>query len=410
MLERYRCLDVSGESGLFCGKILGDLGADVIKVEKPGGDPSRMRGPFYGKKADPEKSLYWLALNVNKRGVSLNIETGQGQDIFRRLVSTSDMVVESFPPGYLDNLGLGYNDLKQINPKVIVTSITPFGQNGPYRDYKTSDLTSMSMGGITWLIGDPDRPPVTVGFPQAYFFAGAYAAIATLIAFYYRLISGEGQHVDVSIQQCLVPVTINTIPHWTLNKNLVKRAGNRRSGLTSNAPQRQTWRCKDGYVTLTIYGGARGARTNRALVNWMDEMGMAPDYLKGKNWSSFDLATVSPEDWEVIERPIAEFFLGYSRAELFEEAVKRGIMLFPVYEFKDLLSDMQLKAREFWLNVSSPGKGNILYPGAFAKCSETPIKIQRLAPAVGEHNMEIYRDEVGIPEEQLHNLRQNNLI
>ena len=410
MPERFRCLDVSDESGFFCGKILGDLGADVIKIEKPGGDPARMRGPFYGKKADPEKSLYWLALNSNKRGVTLNIEAREGKDIFRRLVSTADVVVESFPPGYLDNLGLGYNDLIQINPKIIVTSITPFGQNGPYRDYKASDLTSMSMGGIAWLTGDPDRPPVRVGFPQAYFFAGTYAAIATLLSIYYRLLSGQGQHVDVSIQQSLVPVTINTIPHWTLNKNLVKRAGNRRSGLTSNAPQQQTWRCKDGYVTLTIYGGARGARTNRALVDWMDEKGMASDYLKEKEWSSFDLAKVSMEEWEVIERPVAEFFLGYTRAELFEEAVKRHIMLFPVYEFQDLCSDMQLKARGFWINVTPPGMGDIVYPGAFARCSETPIQFQRPAPVVGEHTVDIYRDELGIPEAQLRSLKQNNVI
>ena len=281
MLERYRCLDLCDEKGIFAGKLLGEMGADVIKVERPGGDSLRMTGPFYRKKAHPERSLYWLAFNVSKRGISLNIETPQGQDIFRRLVSTSDVVIESFPPGYLDQLGLGYDDLKQVNPRIILTSITPFGQNGPYKDFKTSDLVSMSMGGITWLTGDPDRPPVTVGSPsQAFLFAGTYAAIATLIALYYRETSGEGQHVDVSIQQCLVPVTLNTIPHWTLNANLVKRAGNRRAGLTSGATQRQTWRCQDGYVTLTIYGGARGVKTNRPLVRWMEEEGTAPDYLK----------------------------------------------------------------------------------------------------------------------------------
>jgi len=258
MLTRTRCLDICDEQGFFAGKLLGDLGADVIKVEKPAGDSWRMADSSHDKLS--ERSLYWLAYNINKRDISLNIETSEGKDIFRELVSTSDVVLGSFPADYLDQLGLGYYSLRQINPKIILTSITPFGQNGPCRDFKTSDLVSMSMGGTTWLIGDPDRPPVTVGSLQAFLFAGTYAVIATLIALYYREESGEGQHVNVSMQQCLVPLTLNAIPHWTLNNNLVKRAGNRRAGLTSGASQRQTWQCKDGYVTLTIYGKTREAR------------------------------------------------------------------------------------------------------------------------------------------------------
>jgi formyl-CoA transferase len=142
----------------------------------------------------------------------------------------------------------------------------------------------------------------------------------------------------------------------------------------------------------------------------MEEEGMAPDYLKKKDWASFDLAKVTAEDWEAIEKPVAEFFLKHTRAELFEGALKRKLMLFPVYEFKDLLADSQLKAREFWVNLKNRRLGSITYPGAFAKCSVTPIKIQRHAPAIGEHNTEIYRDEMGIPEEQFLSLKQNNVI
>jgi crotonobetainyl-CoA:carnitine CoA-transferase CaiB-like acyl-CoA transferase len=358
----------------------------------------------------PENSLYWLASNVNKRGISLDIERREGQDILRRLVSTSDVVIESFPPGYLNQLGLGYGELAKLNERIIVTSITPFGQSGPYSDYKTSDLVSMSMGGITWLTGDPDRPPVTVGVPQAFLLAGQYAAIGTLLALYYREMSGKGQHVDISIQQSVLPVTLNTIPHWTLNRDLVKRAGNRRSGLTSGAPQRQTWRCKDGFITLTIYGGARGVRPNRVLVEWLDEEGMATDDLRSRDWSTFDLGKVTSDEWEAIEGPIAEFFLKHTRAELFEGAVKRRIMLFPVYDFEDLISDHQLKARKFWTTVACPGMGDILFPGPFAQCSESPIGIRRPAPGPGEHNMEIYRDTLGMTEEQLNLLKQNDVI
>jgi len=410
MLASYRCLDLCDEKGLFAGRLLGDMGADVIKIERPGGDSMRKRGPFFHKEMHPGKSLYWLAYNVNKRGVTLDIETPEGRTLFRRLVSTSDVVIESFPPGYLDSLGLGYGDLRQWNPRILLTSITPFGQTGPYSDYKTSDLVSMSMGGISWLTGDPDRPPVTVGLPQAFLFAGAYAVTATLIALYYREVSGQGQHVDVSIQQCLIPVTINSIPHWTLNEDLVKRAGNRRAGLTSGASQRQTWRCRDGYITLTIYGGARGVRTNRPLIEWMDEEGAASDYLKKKDWASFDLSRVTADEWEAIEGPIAEFLLRHTKAELFREAVKRGLMLFPVYGFEDLLSDTQLKARDFWVNVEHPGVGRAIYPGAFARFSEDPVKIRRPAPVVGEHNLEIFRDELGVTEQELNELRRNKTI
>ncbi|MFH1382235.1 MAG: CaiB/BaiF CoA-transferase family protein [Chloroflexota bacterium] len=411
MLEGYRCLDLCDEKGCFAGKLLGDMGADVIKVEKPGGNSSRRLGPFSRKKGHSKSSLYWLAYNLSKRGISLDIETPEGQVIFRKLATTSDVIIESYPPGYLDRLGLGYDNIKADNPKIILTSITPFGQEGPYCDYKASDLTSMGMGGITWLTGDADRPPVTVGGPpQAYLFAGTYAALATLIALCYRETCGQGQHVDVSMQQCLVPVTINTIPHWTLNANLVKRAGNRRTGLTSAATQKQTWQCQDGFITLTIYGGARGVKTNRPLVEWMDEEKMAPDYLKEKDWASFDLARVTAADWAAIEKPITAFFARHTRAELFEGALKRGLMLFPVYELKDLLADKQLKAREFWTTVKHPGLGNVTCPRAFAKFSEQPVEIRRPAPRVGEHNAEIYQDEMGMSAEQLLDLKQRGVI
>ncbi len=411
MLERYRCLDLCDEKGLLAGKLLGDMGADVIKVERLGGDPSRRLPPFYQQPEQAEESLFWHSYNVNKRGISLDIEQPEGQDIFRRLAATADIVLESFQPGYLDRLGLGYDSLKQVNPSIILTSITPFGQNGPYRNYQTSDLVAMSMGGITALTGDEDRPPVNVGGPpQSFLFAGAYAMLATLIALYAVESGSRGQHVDVSIQQCLVPVTINTVPHWTLNGRLVKRAGNRRSGLTSGATQRQTWRCLDGYVTLTIFGGARGVKSNRPLVEWLAEENMAPDYLKEKDWASFDLAKVTAEDWAAIEKPVAEFFAGHTMAELFEGARKRGLMLFPVYQPKDLLSDRQLQARGFWADVKHPELGSITCPEAFARFSETPLEIRRAAPAIGEHNPEIYRDEMGISEEQLMTLKQKKVI
>ena len=167
-LSPYRVLDLTDEKGPLCGKILADLGAEVIKIEKPGGDPSRHIGPFCGDIPHPERSLYWMAYNASKKGITLNIESRDGQEIFRELAKVADIIIESYDPGYLDGLRLGYSELSKLNPAVLMTSITPFGQTGPYSHYKASDLVLWSMGGYAYLCGDPDRPPVQISFPQAY--------------------------------------------------------------------------------------------------------------------------------------------------------------------------------------------------------------------------------------------------
>ena len=178
LLSPYRVLDLTDEKGLLCGKILGDMGADVIKIERPGGDSARQLGPFYHDDPDPEKSLYWFAFNTNKRGITLNIESADGLDVFKRLVKSADFVVESFAPGHMDRLGIGYRDLEQINPGVILVSITPFGQSGPYveRLYKDTDMILWALGGMMAICGDPDRPPNQISFPHAYLHGGAEAA------------------------------------------------------------------------------------------------------------------------------------------------------------------------------------------------------------------------------------------
>ena len=225
MLGSFRVLDLTSDKGFLCGKILGDLGADVIKIEPPGGDPARSIGPFYHNIPQPEKSLYWFAFNNNKRGITLDIETRDGQEIFKGLVKTADFVIESFAPGYMDSLGLGYSALSEINPRIIVTSITPFGQTGPYKDYKASDIVVIAMMGWMYLCGDPDRPPVRISFPQAYLNASAEAAASSMIAHYYRETTGEGQHVDVSAQHSLITNAFNAPSFWEFNRIILQRAG-----------------------------------------------------------------------------------------------------------------------------------------------------------------------------------------
>lgn len=411
ILAPYRVLDLTDEKGFLCGRILGDLGADVIKVESPKGDPARKIGPFYHDEPDPEKSLYWFAFNANKRGITLDIRTSDGQDIFKRLAASSDFIIESFPPGYLNKLRLDYSILSQINHRLIVTSITPFGQAGPYRDYKAPDIVAMAMGGLMCLCGDPDRPPVRISFPQSYVNAGVQAALGTMVAHYHREITGEGQQVDVSLQESITPTIYNARLFWEFDKVNLKRTGPYRSGQGSLTIQRLNYPCKNGHVCFILFGGAAGADTNRRLVQWMDSEGMAPDFMKEKDWSTWDFANITQEELNLYEKPIIKFFQKYSKQELFQQALKKRIMLYPVGTAKDVFEDPHLKARGFWTEIGHPELGaSIVYPGAFAKLSETPCHIYRRPPLIGEHNEEIYNKELGIHKQELILLKQSGVI
>ena len=411
LLGSYRVLDLTDEKGFLCGKILADMGADVIKIEKPGGDKSRNLGPFYHEMPDPEKNLFWFAYNLNKRGITLDIESRDGQQIFKKLVKTADFVIESFPPEYLDGLGLGYTVLSEINPRMIMTSITPFGLDGPYKNYKASDIVVMAMGGLMYITGNPDQPPLTISLPQAFLLTSAHGAAASMVAHFYRETSGEGQHVDVSAQECVLWEIANAIPLWELNQTILRRAGSYMAGRWAGTKQRLLWKCQDGYVLFYILGGAFGKKTNRAIVKWMEDENMAPEYLKNFDWAIFDMANQTQEMQNLIEAPIASLFLKHTKNELYDEALKRGIMLCPVCTSKDIIDNAQLKAREFWVDIIHPElKTNVTYPGTFAKLSQTPLTFRYRAPLIGEHNLEIYQGELGLSRSELADLRHAGVI
>ncbi|MFC1933818.1 CoA transferase [Chloroflexota bacterium] len=400
MLSPYRALDLTDEKGLLCGKLLGDLGADVIKVERPGGDLARNMGPFYHDEPDLEKSLFWFAFNTSKRGITLDIETTEGQEVFKRLVKNADLVIESFPPGYMDKLGLGYSNLERINPGIIMVSITPFGQTGPYKDYKAPDIVAWAMGGQMYAWGDPDRPPVRISHhSQAYLHAGAEAAVSAVMALHYREVTGEGQQVDVSIQASVAHLAYLVTASWDMMKVILRRGGGEllRPGISVH--MRRVWPCKDGHILFYYAGGERARRLNVPFVNWMDSEGMADDFLKGFDWDTLDLATISQAVVDRLEEATVKFFMSHTKAELLEGAVKHGALLYPISTAKDILDSVQLAAREFWVEVEHPELGTtITYPGAFAQLSEAPPGISRRAPLIGEHNQEIYEKELGVPE------------
>jgi len=410
MLSPYRVLDLTDEKGFMCGKVLADMGADVIKVERPGGDTARGIGPFYHDDPRPEKSLSWLFLNMNKRGITLDIESSEGREFARRLAAASDFVIESFEPGYLDNLGLGYAALSEINPRVILTSITPFGQDGPHAHFRSSDLTSMARGGLMYMTGDPDRAPVRVGVPQAFLHGGAEGAAASMIAHYHRQRTGRGQHVDVSIQECVMWTTMDATGYWDLN-----RINRQRSGTVNAAPKaslRSLWPCKDGFVTLMVAGGMTMAvQFMRALLGWMDDEGAAPEFLKTVDWmTDYDRNTVTQDLVDRVEGAVGDFLMTKTKAQIFDEGMKRRFMQAPAADGRDIAESRQLAEREYFVTLEHADLGPVTYPGPFLKLSETPIEIRRPAPRIGEHNEEVFMEELGLSAEELAGLHARGVV
>lgn len=410
LLGSFRVLDLTDETGFFTGKVLDDLGADVIKIEKPGGDSSRNAGPFYHNEPHPEKSLNWFAYNINKRGITLDVHTADGQQLFKRLAEKADFVIESSPVGYLDSLGLGYRQLSAINPRLVMTSVTPFGQTGPYKDFKASDVIAMAMGGFLYLTGSPDGPPARMSLPLAYVWAGAYGAAATMIAHYHRETTGKGQHVDVSMQACIALGLANAIPVYQMTGTIIKRSGAFLVGRGSKVKSRLLWPCRDGYIVFVVIGGLLGGRSNRVVAKWIEEEGTASEFLRSMNWE-FDMASQTQDIQDRIENEFAGYFARHTKAELYDKAREAGIMLVPLAMVKDIMENPQLKARDYWMPVQHPElKDTITYPGAFIKASKTPIAFQRRAPLIGEHNAEIYGPELGLSGEDIRMLKESGTI
>jgi len=408
MLSPYRVLDLTDEKGLLCGKLLGDLGADVIKIEKPGGDLTRNIGPFYHDEPDPEKSLFWFAFNTSKRGITLNIETADGQGIFNKLVKSADFVIESFPPEYMDKIGLGYPVLEKINPQVIMVSITPFGQTGPHKDYKAPDIVAMAMGGYMYPWGDPDRPPVRITHhSHAYLHAATDAASAAVMALLYRNITGEGQYVDVSIQDSMAQVTYGPTAMWDNRKIFNKRG----EAAAAYGRMKRSWPCQDALV-LFNFGTGLFARANRGLVKWMDDEGEADDFLRNADWDTLlDPQKVTPETIARIEEPVGKFFMSHTIDEILKAASKYRFTCSAYFTTAEIMKSPQLADRKFWVDIEHPELGtSITYPGAFTQATEAPPKISRRAPLIGEHNEEIHKKELGLSSEELVTLKQAKAI
>jgi benzylsuccinate CoA-transferase BbsE subunit len=413
-LDDVRVLDLTGEPGMYCAKLLAELGADVIKIERPGGDPARRIGPFYQDKAHPNKSLYFFGLNSSKRSITLDITTADGQVLFKRLLPKADVVVETFQPGHLDSFGLGYADLCGVKPDIILCSITGFGQWGPHSQYQAPDIVPVAMSGIMYIAGYPDIAPSYAYGNQSHYCGSIQAAAGILMALLHRDATGEGQQVEVSRQEALSINQETAMQYWDVRHEL-----RRRMGWERRMPAMGLHECKDGYVVMMVGVPGFGAPWP-TLVEWMVEEGKAED-LQELQWQeilreiNMQLMTqlfapeADPElvaTWKDrlahIDEVLLNFLAGHTKRELYEEGQRRGLLIAPANDPKDIFENPQLNYRRWFTPLEHSDLGTaITYPGPPYRLSETPWRIQRPAPRVGEHNEEIYSGELGISKEQL---------
>jgi crotonobetainyl-CoA:carnitine CoA-transferase CaiB-like acyl-CoA transferase len=413
MLSPYRVLDLTTERGLLCGQMLGDMGADVVKIEPPGGSTARAIGPFYNDAPHPDRSLYWWAYNRNKRAITLDIERDAGRELLLRLVEQADFFIESDNPGHMARHHLGFDDLAKINPALIYVSITPFGQDGPKESYADSDLIIMAAGGPLILAGDADRPPVRLGVPQAYLHASADAAVAALAAHHERMRSGLGQHIDAAAQQSVALATQAYILAAPLGSPEAKRISGGVKFGGFDLPL--VFPAKDGHVALGfLFGSALGVFTAR-LMRFICEQGFCDEATRDKNWIAYGEQLFSGaepvSEFERVKEVVKTFTRSHTKAELLALALEHGFLITPVTTVAEVVESPQFESRGYFQTVAHPELGeSFRYPGPFAKFSATPIEFQRRPPTVGEHNSEVYRDELGLSENAIAELARAGVV
>ena len=410
MLSPYRVLDLTDERGLLCGKILADLGADVLQIEPPAGNTARRVAPFYRDDPGPDHSLFWWAYAANKRSVTLDLMRADGKALFERLVASAHFLIESGKPGELAALGLGYDRLADINPALIVVSITPFGQTGPYATYLASDLVGMGLGGFMYVTGDPDRAPLRVGFPHFYLHGSAAAAAGAMLAHSQRVLTGQGQHVDVSCQEAVARSLANSLASYAIEGSVIVRQGSyRQTG--ADTFMRITWPCKDGFVNFQFAGGASSGQSVNNFVRWMADEGSPDEYLLSLDFRAMGYGMITSETMNRIVPPVSRFLLERTKQQLFDGAIERRILLFPVATLGDILENPQLEARGFFETVESREfDARLTMLGPFARASAAPLKPGGKAPKRGQHNAEIYVDELGLARSDLIRLASAGVI
>ncbi len=396
LLMGIRVLDLADEKGSFCSKILADMGASVIKVERPDGDPSRGIGPFWRGSPHPEKSLFFLYNNGNKRGITLDLEKSAGREVFLKLVNRADIVVETFSPGYLKELGLGFEVLSEINPVLILLSVTGFGQDGPRRKYKSCDLVASAFGGSMYVSGSPSTPPLKPFGEQSYYTTSLFGAISVLLALRRRAQTGKGEHIDISMQEAVVSTLDHVMVRYFYDQVIPKRQGSLHwDNSFCILP------CKDGYLRLTLF------QQWETLVELMYSEGMAEDLVED-NWKDDEYRLRHID--HIIE-VLGRWTRTHTTEELFELGQPMHFPWAPIHSPREVLDNPQLKARSFFIDIDHPEiDAPIKSPRAPYKFNHTSLNQWKRAPLIGEDNISVYRNELGLSDEELQKLSSLNII
>ncbi len=411
-LAGYRVLDLADEKGQLCARLLGELGADVIKIEPPrDGDPTRQNGPFFKGEQAENNSIYWWAMNGGKRSVTLQLRLEAGREIFRKLLADADIVVETNLPGEAAALGLDYSAIKAANPAAILVSITNFGQTGPYAKWQATDIVGSAMGGHMHLNGDDEHGPVRTTAPQAYTQVSVQAAVGATIALYSRGVNGGvGQHVDVSMQAAMANAMDHAQQTWDIRHVNTSGPGVYRNG-SGIRGARYLYETSDGWLTALQAGGLIGPNAN-AIIEWLAETGEARG-LDSAAWRTKLTAVppaLQPDERVYVEDTLAAFCKVRKKEDLVAEAQRRGSGWAPVFGPTEIVESKQLAARDYWVRVQHEDIGeSFIYPGAPFKLSETPWKQRGRAPHVGEHNEQIY-GPLGMDAAELRRLKMKMVI
>jgi benzylsuccinate CoA-transferase BbsE subunit len=396
LLSGMNILDLADQKASFAGKLLADMGARVIKVEKPGGDPARKTTGGGPKPSSAQPSLSFFYHNTNKQSITLNLEHPRGRELFLRLVKRSHVVVEAFPPGYLEKQGLGFSRLSEANPGIILASVTGYGQSGPQKNDQACDLTAAASGGQMYVTGLPGSCPLALYGQQSYLAASLFAAVAILIAFRRQQRTGAGEHIDISLQEAVISSTEHLVLQYFYQQVIPKRQGPLHwNHLFYIFP------CRDGFIQMTL------TEQWETLVEWMDTEGRAED-LTDKKWQDNEYRLKHLDHIiEVLER--------WTQTHTTDELFKLGqLMQFPwapVQSPTRILDCPQLRARNYFQDIEHPDIGRPLrHPKLPLKFSDAMPAPSRRAPVAGEDNRKIYHKELGISEGKLKTLAAQGII
>jgi benzylsuccinate CoA-transferase BbsE subunit len=395
-LNGLRVLDLTDYRAHLCGRLLADMGADVIKIEPPGGDSGRRIGPFVDDAPHPDRSLFFWFYNLNKRSMTLDVTQEQGAEILLKLARSADLVIESFKPDRMRALGLGWETLHQANSALILLSIAAFGQSGPYRDFEADDTVLTALSGMLYVNGSPEHKPVRPLGLQAYHSASYYGAIAALCALFAREQDGMGQWLDLSMQEAAT-AALEHVAGSFFGEGRVEP----RRGTLHWSRYFRVGKCRDGYVMHCTLGDWT------SLVEWVAADGKAQD-LTAPEWQD---VIYRAEHAEHLFDVLDDWVKDYNRDELLERAQMLRLPYATVRSPEELFKDEQLDARGYFESVEHPELGRTFrYPGAPYLFNESPWRVYRRPPLVGEHTCEILRQELGFETDRIAALTAEGII